>query len=86
MTKEKNIPQGKKHSIFYKMIMSRRAFGITYLVCGATVLCVVAERADILFSTPSVGSRIFLLLSICFPFAYGTYLLCTRDKNRNDNE
>lgn len=79
--KKKSISQGKKHNIFYKMIMSRRAFGITYFVYGATVLSVLAERAEILSSTPSVGSRIFLLLSICFPFAYGTYLLCTKDKN-----
>lgn len=79
--KKKSISQGKKHNIFYKMIMSRRAFGITYFVYGATVLSVLAERAEILSSTPSVGSRIFLLLSICFPFVYGTYLLCTKDKN-----
>ena len=32
--KKKSISQGKKHNIFYKMIMSRRAFGITYFVYG----------------------------------------------------
>lgn len=88
--KRKGHTPGNTHNIFYKMInmmiMSRKAFGITYLVYGATVLYVLAERAELLSSTPSVGSRIFLLLSICFPFVYGTYLLCTRDKNRNGDE
>lgn len=82
--KKKSIPQGKKHSILYKMIMNRKALGITYLVYGATVLCILAARAELLSSTPSVGSRIFLLLSICFPFVYGTYLLCTKDRNNTE--
>ena len=82
--KKKSISQGKKHNIFYKMIMSRRAFGITYFVYGVTVLSVLAARAELLSSTPSVGSRIFLLLSICFPFVYGTYLLCTKDRNNTE--
>lgn len=86
--KKKSIPQGKENSLFYKiinrMIISRKALGITHLVYGAIVLCVFAERAEILSSPPSVGSRIFLLLSICFPFVYGTYLLCTKDRNKSE--
>lgn len=86
--KKKSISQGKENSLFYKiinrMIMSRKALGITHLVYGAIVLCVFAERAEILSSPPSVGSRIFLLLSICFPFVYGTYLLCTKDRNKSE--
>lgn len=87
--KKKSISQGKENSLFYKiinrMIMNRKVLGITHLVYGAIVLCVFAERAEILSSPPpSVGSRIFLLLSICFPFVYGTYLLCTKDRNKSE--
>ena len=79
--KKKSIPQGKKHSIFYKMIMSRKFLGIFFGVQGTAHLCGLAARAEFLSSTPSIGSRILLLLSICFPFVYGTYLLCTKDRN-----
>ncbi|EXY15290.1 hypothetical protein M145_4542 [Bacteroides fragilis str. 34-F-2  len=34
------------------MIMSRKALGIIHLVYGAIVLCVFAERAEILSSPP----------------------------------
>ena len=83
MTK-KRVSPGKETQHLYKMIMNRKALGITYLVYGATVLCILAARAELLSSTPSVGSRIFLLLSICFPFVYGTYLLCTKDRNNTE--
>lgn len=81
--KNKGIPRKKGNSLFYKMIMSRKCLGIFFWIHG-TVLCILAARAELLSSTPSVGSRIFLLLSICFPFVYGTYLLCTKDRNNTE--
>lgn len=87
--KNKSIPQEKGNSLFYKiinrMIMGRKSIGITYLAYGTTVLCVLAARAEFLSSTPFVGSRICLLLSVCFSFVYGTYLLCTKDRNYDSN-
>lgn len=57
--KKKSIPQGKENSLFYKiinrMIISHKALGITHLVYGAIVLCVFAERAEILSSPPFRG-------------------------------
>lgn len=57
--KKKSISQGKENSLFYKiinrMIMNRKVLGITHLVYGAIVLCVFAERAEILSSPPFRG-------------------------------
>ena len=83
--KKKSIPQGKKHSIFYKMIMNRKALGITYLVYGATVLCILAARAELLSSTPSVGSRIFLFTEYLFSFRLRLYT-CFVPKIENNTE
>lgn len=82
--KDKGISRKKGNNLFYKMIISRKYLGIFFGIHGTVQLCGFAARAEVLSSTPSIGSRILLLLSICFPFVYGTYLLCTKDRNKSE--
>lgn len=81
---DKGISRKKGNNLFYKMIISRKCLGIFFWIYGTVQLCGFAARAELLSSPPSMGSQILLLLSICFPFVYGTYLLCTKDRNHTE--
>lgn len=66
--KNKGIPRKKGNSLFYKMIMSRKCLGIFFWIHGTVQLCGFAARAEVLSSTPSIGSPDTPLTEYMFSF------------------
>lgn len=67
-------------SRIYKIIKSsvgRTILGIFFLIYGFILICMVAERIEMV---SSVWKRVLLLLDMCFPPLMGMYLVCTRNR------
>lgn len=70
-------------SRIYKIIkgsVGRTILGIFFLISGFILICMVAERIEMVSSLPSVWKRVLLLLDMCFPPLMGMYLVCTRNR------
>jgi hypothetical protein len=71
-------------SRIYKIIKSsvgRTILGIFFLISGFILICMVAERIEMVSSLPSVWKKEFSALRHVFSsFLWGMYLVCTRNR------